>query len=174
MPEIPEVEAFKKYVELHGLHKIITQVGCTDTRVIKTPFKAFQKTLVTNSFIKAERRGKFLIIDLKHTDNKVVMHFGLTGYLTYTKDSKEKVKFSVVMFAFKDGSVLHWNSVRKFGKLWLVPSLDAIKELADIGPDALKITQQQFVALAEKNKAKSSLFWEFWCSYTVGYHFYCS
>jgi formamidopyrimidine-DNA glycosylase len=33
--------------------------------------------------------------------------------------------------------------------------LDVIKELKNLGPDALKITRQQFDALAEKNKAKN-------------------
>jgi formamidopyrimidine-DNA glycosylase len=155
MPELPEVEAFKKYIELHCLNKDIVDVESSDTRVVKTPFKALQKTLINNAFAKVERTGKFLIISLAHSDKKLVMHFGLTGYLTYCKNKKTEVPYSAVAFTFKDNSVLHWNSVRKFEKIWLISTVDEIKELKNIGPDPLQLTQKQFLDVAEQYKQKN-------------------
>ena len=134
MPELPEVEAFKSYFEVHCLNKVIAQVTCNDTRVIKgVSFATLKKDLVTRKFTHAHRRGKYLIIDISSTDQKLVMHFGLTGSLEYTKNIDLDVRFSVVQFIFKDHSVLHWNSIRKFEKIWLVDSLDDIKALKNLG-----------------------------------------
>ena len=156
MPELPEVEAFKSYFEVHCLNKVIAQVTCNDTRVIKgVSFATLKKDLVTRKFTHAHRRGKYLIIDISSTDQKLVMHFGLTGSLEYTKNIDLDVRFSVVQFIFKDHSVLHWNSIRKFEKIWLVDSLDDIKALKNLGPDALEITSKEFNIILEKNKTKN-------------------
>lgn len=155
MPEIPEVEAFKNYFKDHCLHKVIVDIKITDKKVIKTSTTKLRNELLQHKFLHVQRQGKFLVIDSDHSEEKLVMHFGLTGYLCYTKNAKTKVKFSIVRFVFNDGSVLHWNSMRKFGKIWLVDSIDCIKELKNLGPDALKITQAEFLAQADKNKKKN-------------------
>lgn len=156
MPELPELEAFTHYVTIHCLHKPILGVSISDVRVLKGASSAlFKKTLVGDAFASAERKGKFLIIHLQKSDKLLVMHFGLTGFLTYTKNAKEKVRFSTVAFEFKDHSVLHWNSVRKFERIWLVDSLADIKELKTLGPDPLKITAKAFSELLEKNRSKN-------------------
>ncbi len=155
MPELPELEAFKKYIDIHCLGKTIAAITTSDKKVIKgVTFPTFQKSLVGHTFVQTQRRGKFLIITLDRSNQLLVMHFGLTGYLFYTKDEHEKVPYSTVEFIFKDHSVLHWNSIRKFEKIWLVQSLDRIKELKSLGPDALKITQQQFLIWHTRNNQK--------------------
>lgn len=156
MPELPELEAFKSYFEAHCLHKTIANVTCTDTKVIKSvTFAAFKKALIGAQFKHAERLGKYLIISLKNSDQKVVMHFGLTGSLEYTKDAKNDVRFSVVRFIFKDHSVLHWKSIRKFEKIWLVSDLNKIKALKTLGPDPLKLSAKEFSELIEQNQTKN-------------------
>ena len=81
------------------------------------------------------------------------MHFGLTGFLIYSKNLKEKIRFSAINFIFKD-SVLHWMSVRKFEKIWLIKDLDEL-HLNKLGTDALKISQKEFLDLCQKYKAKN-------------------
>lgn len=155
MPELPEIEAFKKYVELHALGKVVADVTSSDTRVIKgITLTALKKNLQGDIFVKTSRMGKFLIISLQKSPKKLVMHFGLTGSLVYTKEP-EKIRFSVVQFIFKDHSVLHFTSVRKFEKIWLVDDVTKIHEIKDLGPDALEVTQKDFFDLLEKNKSKN-------------------
>jgi len=156
MPELPELEAFKWYVDSHCLNKVISQITSSDTRVIKgVSFATFKKTLIGNKFTHAQRRGKYLIIDISSTDKKLVMHFGLTGSLEYTKDPDLDVRFSVVRFIFKDHSVLHWKSIRKFEKIWLVDTIDDIKSLKNLGPDALALSLKEFTDIIEKNGSKN-------------------
>jgi formamidopyrimidine-DNA glycosylase len=156
MPELPELEAFKSYVKSHCLHKVIAQVTSHDTAIIKDiSFATFKKTLIGTTFTHVERRGKYLIIDIKPSDKKLVLHFALTGSLEFTKNMNADVRFSVVAFIFKDHSVLHFKSVRKFEKIWLVEDADDIKGIANLGPDALALSHADFIGIMNKNKSKN-------------------
>lgn len=156
MPELPELEGFKAYIDAHCLHKKISTIIATDASLIKqTTLAHFKKSLVGHSFSATQRLGKYLVITLNHSDNKVVMHFGLTGSLTYTKEEAQKVRFSKVSFIFTDHSVLHWIAIRKFEKIWLVKEINEISGIKKLGIDALAITKKQFLELLEKNKAKN-------------------
>lgn len=156
MPELPELEGFKAYIDAHCMHKKISNVTATDPNLIKkTSLAQFKKSLVGHNFSSTQRLGKYLVINLSNSDNKVVMHFGLTGSLTYTKDQDQKVRFSKVSFIFTDDSVLHWIAIRKFEKIWLVKDINEISGIKKLGIDALSITKKQLLELLEKNKAKN-------------------
>jgi len=155
MPELPEVEAFKSYIELHCLHKTITDIKIPDKSVIKNISAAeFKKFLIGYEFRSIERLGKYLIINVSDSEKKLVIHFGLTGSLFYTTNKNELVKYSRVQFIFKIG-VLHWTDMRKFGKLWLVDNLQEIIGLKKLGPDAIAVTKKQFLALLSENETKN-------------------
>ncbi len=155
MPEIPEVTAFGAYIKKNCLAKSISDVQSSCPQLIKkVSFPTFKKTLIGDQFSSVDRRGKYLVISLKKSPKKLVMHFGLTGFLTYLK-KHEKVRFSCVVFIFKDNSELHWNSVRKFEKIWLVNSLDEIEGLKKLGPDPLELSEKQFLALLADNGKKN-------------------
>lgn len=155
MPEIPEVTAFGAYIKKHCLAKPITDVQASCPQLIKkVSFATFKKTLAGDQFKSVDRLGKYLVINLKKSPKKLVMHFGLTGFLVYLK-KHEKVRFSCVVFIFNDHSELHWNSVRKFEKIWLVDSLDEIQGLNNLGPDPLELTEKQFLELIANNGNKN-------------------
>jgi len=155
MPEIPEVEAFKSYIKSHCMKKTIADISISASKIVHGASPAtFKKTLIDNKFMQIERRGKFLIIKLAKADKYLVMHFGLTGWLSFTKEDV-KVRFSAVRFIFKNHTVLHFNSIRKFAEIWLVSDLDKIKTLRTMGPDALALTLKQFKTILEKNTSKN-------------------
>jgi formamidopyrimidine-DNA glycosylase len=154
MPEIPEVEAFA-YLAKKCLDKTITSIDIADKKVIqKIDSNIFKKGLIGQEFNSVERKGKYLILLLRPSKRKLIMHFGLTGFLVITKDD-EKIRFSQVTFHFKKGGSLHWCDVRKFGKLWLVDSIDKVKSIADLGPDALSLSLQKFMQLSHASESKN-------------------
>ncbi len=156
MPELPEVESFAYYVKKNCLKKKITSIDIADKRVIKKISSiSFKKGLIGQEFATVERRGKYLIISLSPSDKKLIMHFGLTGFLVVTKDD-ETVRFSQVTFHFTKEGSLHWCDIRKFGKLWLVDSIEDLKEISSLGPEALKLSLSIFMKIAEENKSKNS------------------
>lgn len=156
MPELPEVEAFKSYIESNCLNKTIEQVQSSDTKIIKKiTFAKFKKELIGNKFSKVERYGKYLVIDTKPANLKLVLHFALTGSLEFLKKSNSKVKYWVVQFIFKDGSTLFFKSIRKFEKIWLTKKIQDIKGIAELGPDALKLTLKEFLDIMQTHNAKN-------------------
>lgn len=155
MPELPEVNAFEAYIKKHCLHKIIGDVHAAVPGLIKNvSYPVFKKELIGDQFESVERSGKYLVINLKKSSKKIIMHFGLTGFLTYKKNH-EKVRFSCITFMFKDHSELHFNSVRKFEKIWLIGDISQIQGLKNLGYDPLEITYKIFLELIEKYKHKN-------------------
>lgn len=154
MPEIPEVEAFKYYIDTHCLHQRIEEVQATDKALIHgCSWPTFAKTLQGNEFVRTQRLGKYLIIDLKKPAKQLIMHFGLTGSLAYTAPTI-KVPGSKVTFTFAR-QVLHWISIRKFEKLWLVDNCQEIPGIAKLGKDPLDITKKAFLNLTTQEGRKN-------------------
>ncbi len=159
MPELPEVETFKKYFDYTSLHQKITGVTCKSASLIKkATCKDVKKELTGKSFTSAQRKGKFLIADIKGSTYKLIFHFGMTGSLAYGKkdnlDAKEK-KYAQFIVSFPKDYELLWIDKRKFGKIYLVKNVDEVKTLAKMGPDALKLTKQQFLKLLKDKESKN-------------------
>jgi formamidopyrimidine-DNA glycosylase len=157
MPELPDVENFKKYFLVTSINKKIADVSCDLKKLVKgTDFAHFRETLRDKKFGWARRRGKFLIVRIPGCDEKLVFHFGMTGSLSYVK-KKEKSddKHSHLIFTFKNGDQLHWKNMRKFGKVHLVKDLKKIPLLKNMGPEPLGISQKNFMDLLERHKKRN-------------------
>lgn len=156
MPELPEVEAFRAYIADNALHKTIDAITSSAPTLVKqVSFPTFKKDLVGASFSGATRKGKYVILSVAHTDQKVIIHFGLTGSIAYTKDQQEDIQFSKVIFYFKHDGALHWIDKRKFGALWLVDNIATFKPIQQLGPDPLTLTFTQFNTIAQARKHKN-------------------
>lgn len=156
MPELPEVEAFKTYIQDTSLHKTIAKITSSAPSLIKKiSFTAFKKALIGSSLSKATRKGKYILLSIKNTDKKVVMHFGLTGSVAYTKDPKKEIPFSKVIFYFEDNGALHWIDKRKFGALWLVNNIGTFQRIQQLGPDSLTLSYVTFKNIVDANKQKN-------------------
>lgn len=152
MPELPEVETIRRGLEGAVVGREISDV---DVRVAK--MFSGQKDLVVGSKIMViKRHAKMLEIDLSNS-YALLIHLKMTGQLVFQgKGKSEKVKveevrgghpqkgylgplpnkFTHVIFHFKDGSILFFNDLRKFGyiKLYKQEELKNSKELKDLGP----------------------------------------
>jgi formamidopyrimidine-DNA glycosylase len=156
MPELPEVEAFRYYVQSQCRGKTITAVLVSDKTVVKKVSVAeFKKVLVGNRFASIEREGKYLVITLATGTKKVVMHFGLTGFLAITRAPDADVRFSRMSITFAKKQILHFCDVRKFGAVYLVADEREIATLKKMGPDPSHLTQKQFLDLMQKNVRKN-------------------
>lgn len=151
MPELPEIEAFKACLEEHCLHKTITNVHVFLPKMVQNITPAtLAKAVVHHVFTKVTRHGKYLVISLTPSDQRVVLHFGMTGSVFYAprdQDQKEKVRFSAVQITFADGSSIHYKSVRTFEKLWLCDKNSLPAGIANLGPDALQLSFTDFKAI---------------------------
>lgn len=159
MPELPDVESFKNYFERTSLNKKIFDIECESKELIKKiSFKEFKKKLINKKFKTSWRRGKFLIVEIMEIPEKLVLHFGMTGDLNYTKQGTEKEgkdRFTRLTFKFSNRYELRWLNMRKLGKVYLVDDLNKIKLLKEMGPEPLSLSKNKFFDLLDKHKNKN-------------------
>lgn len=159
MPELPEVESFKRYFKNTSLNKRIVDIECQDKNLIKAiGFSKFKKGLIGKSFEEASRRGKFLIVEIKSAPEKLILHFGMSGgfyYLKQNQSSGGEDKFSRLVFKFENGGRLHWLNMRKFGKTYLVKEPNQIRLIREMGPEPLELSRTDFFRLLEEHNQKN-------------------
>lgn len=134
MPELPEVEMQRRYVDAHALGQEIGGVGAADAGVLSgVTRKDLRRALVGQRFVTTHRHGKWLFVG---TDCGpwLVMHFGMTGELLYYGDGAfpTHVRFRV---DFRNGARLAFIDPRKFGAISLTDSPSEFLAARRWGPD---------------------------------------
>ena len=151
MPELPEVEAYRRLAEERALGRTIADVDAPDAWYLKGGLVAdeVRAALVGRTIVVARRIGKLLLLDV--SDGPVVgLRFGMTGRLlvdgndavgellyTSKADRPEWDRFAL---RFADGGVLRMQDPRRLGGVLLDP-LEA-----GLGADATTITPAQLRA----------------------------
>lgn len=129
MPELPEVETIRRQLS----HEIIG------------------KKLNGKKIVEVKRRAKMLIVQF-NDDTYLVFHLKLTGQLIL---NGQPGRFTRQVFNFSDGSRLIFNDTRRFGWFKYVKDIDNMKEMKQLGPEALSISQKNFnERLKKRQKAK--------------------
>lgn len=135
MPELPEVETIKRYLDKKIIKKIISDIEILSSK----NFIGDKKQIIGWQIKSIKRYGKVLVFELvkfinssinKKTKKYLNFHFKLSGQLLYAKNInnavyKNKIPFTKkntmpanttrVIIKFKDGSGLFFNDLRKFG-----------------------------------------------------------
>lgn len=151
MPELPEVETFKRYLDETSLKQLITNIKVTDERILRTEVKYLKKITIGKKFESTIRHGKYLLVYLN--PKFLVMHFGMSGDLEYYNNKDDPPKFSKVIFQFKNGFSLAYISIRMFGKVSIVNSFEEFVENKKLGPDAYKMSFEEFQRAVKRRSA---------------------
>ena len=117
MPELPEVETTLKGITKGILNKKIQSFVCRDKKLrwpIPTDMGSFLKN---QSFESAQRRGKYIILNLSNNKGSVLIHLGMSGKLRISKNLKSPVKHEHWDINFIDGWSLRYTDIRKFGAM---------------------------------------------------------
>lgn len=152
MPELPEVETFKRYLDSTSLHQRITNVEVQDSYVLKhlSP-RGLTRRLKGRRFEKSHRHGKHLFV--RASDELWLrLHFGMTGSLEYLKHDQVAPKTARVIFRFANNCRLAFDDQRKFGEVELLEDIDEFLRTRRIGRDALEISFSQFKAILGKHR----------------------
>jgi formamidopyrimidine-DNA glycosylase len=87
MPELPDVEGFKRVLAKRALHKTIDQVIVSDARILgKLSARMFGSRLRANKLLEVRRHGKHLMARLDQ-GGWLTLHFGMTGALQFVRKS---------------------------------------------------------------------------------------
>jgi formamidopyrimidine-DNA glycosylase len=136
MPELPDVELYRRTLEGHALHERIARVVVSDARILgDLAAKAFVARLQGNRLESSRRHGKHLLVRLAR-DGWLTMHFGMTGSLEYVEPAGADVPYDRVRFDLGSGGLVYVNR-RMLGRVGLADDADAFIAAAELGPDAL-------------------------------------
>jgi len=141
MPELPDVEKFKRYLDATSLGRRIAEVAVTDRRLLDgiSPRRLADR-LEGRWFAETRRHGKWLLVRLEPEDRDdwLALHFGMTGTLFHEKDAGEPPEYTRVLVRFTGGRRLAVVSMRMLGRVDLARSPERFVRRRDLGPDALR------------------------------------
>jgi formamidopyrimidine-DNA glycosylase len=142
VPELPDVECFRRILAEHAVNRRIDDVVVRDAQVLRgVSEKRLRDTLIGRRFAEPGRLGKWLLAPVAGGPETMVLHFGMTGSLHW--DNGERHPHDRVVFVFRDGE-LRYRDMRKLQGLRLAPDEAALNRLlADTGPDALEVSKAQ-------------------------------
>ena len=152
MPELPEVEAFGKYLDRTSLDKTIKNVEIKSPELIQNVGASdLKEKLEGHKFKYTKRYGKYTFTSLDN-DFWLILHYGMTGRLKYFKNQEGTPRYDRLLINFEDGSHLAFDDPRKFGKINLTSSIEDFVKEKKLGHDALEIDFKTFKEIFEKRK----------------------
>ena len=156
MPELPEVETVRRGLEQKLKSFIIKRVEICRESTVAYPIckNEFIEGLHNSLIYKWNRRGKYLIANLKKTESNninikneksfvnngfLVVHLRMTGYFTFNNILSNPCKHTRIRFFDNNNNELRYIDVRSFGQMWwvregLLPN-NIIKGLGSLGPE---------------------------------------
>ena len=159
MPELPEVETIRRGLQRKIKNKQIKDIVINVDKIVKKPYlEEFIAKIKDKKIKEIDRRGKYIIIHL-NSEDKLIVHLGMTGLLIYPYDNKiaEKEinpKHNHLVFTFTDNTQLVFNDVRRFGKVYLISNINEIETLSKLGVEPLEdyFTEEVFTQILNKKK----------------------
>jgi formamidopyrimidine-DNA glycosylase len=158
MPELPDVEAFRGYLDATALHHAVTGVHVRDERILEgTTPAALGRALHGRALTGTRRHGKHLLA-LVEEDGALVLHFGMTGGLRYEREP-QLGRSDVMVVDFDNGYHLVIESQRRLGRVGLTRDPEGFAGARDLGPDALSLSEEAFLGCLGSGRAtvKSAL-----------------
>jgi formamidopyrimidine-DNA glycosylase len=145
VPELPEVEIAARNLRAWTRGRSVVRVeAAPKARHVFRPStpRAFARTVAGARFREIRRLGKQLLVFLEQGGAPLglLAHLGMTGKWLRRPASAPPTRFSRARFHLDDGAVLHFDDLRLFGRLRVVPGarFEEVPELAALGPDPLE------------------------------------
>jgi formamidopyrimidine-DNA glycosylase len=141
MPELPDVEGFRRFFDDHGGGKRVKAVSGIDRSMLRNSSpQAIGRALKGRRLAHPRRHGKLLICPAG--DSRLVLHFGMTGTLVWCT-AEPRHRHDRLVLELADGE-LRYRNMRKFGGIWLLAEAGVAELLGKLGPDWLEVSHEQF------------------------------
>lgn len=127
MPELPEVETLRCYLNLRLVNLAINELVKTRDRLRYTLSNQLEANVKGGKIIGCRRRAKYLLIDL---DNgySIIIHLGMSGRLTLQDNNYIIKKHDHLIFYLNNSQILVFNDPRRFGMLYTMPTSSIEKQ----------------------------------------------
>ena len=151
MPELPEVETYRRFLDAIILQQPITAFEVRDAHVLATDEDTLRQVLVGRRVTATRRLGKNCFLELDN-GQVLVLHFGMSGDVGAYRDDHDAPRFTRVAFHLQDGLRVAFIDPRKFGRLRLAESVAQYQQAKKLGPDALDVTAAHLQAVLGTRK----------------------
>ncbi|WP_308367995.1 MULTISPECIES: DNA-formamidopyrimidine glycosylase family protein [unclassified Microbulbifer] len=153
MPELPDVENFRRYFNATSLHQRISRVHVEEPALLfETSPQGLGRALKRRDFQSTRRHGKYLFADTG--ERWLVLHFGMSGSLHYSKKDAGRPKYTRLSIEFENDHQLAYTAPRKLGRIALADSPEEWIEARELGEDALDISEEQFLQKLSKRRGQ--------------------
>lgn len=151
MPELPDVEGYRRFLAKHAQGREVTGVRVLDREIVRnrTP-QALGQALKGHRFAAPGRHGKWLIAAVGNTE--LLLHFGMTGELRWADSEQGRDRHDRVIFACSGGE-LRYNNMRRFGGVWLAgDDRERARVTGPLGPDAASLDRDSLEELLARRR----------------------
>lgn len=150
MPELPDVEVFRRYLDSRVLGRLIRRIDLAAPEMAPgaSP-RSLSAHLRRARFRSTCRHGKYLFLEIDR-GGWLFLHFGMTGYpLVDGKDAADRPRLAI---RFADGRRLTYYDRRKLGQIGLVEDVAGFIRSRRLGPDALAVEEAAFGARLKERR----------------------
>ncbi|TDC26416.1 Fpg/Nei family DNA glycosylase [Streptomyces sp. 8K308] len=159
MPELPDVEEFRRVLASCATGRRIERVEVADAGVLRgVTARRLRQRLTGRTFAAPRRHGKWLLAPTEGPT--VLFHFGMTGNLRCDPADASAAPHDRVTLTLDDGRRLRYRDQRKLRGIWFAATAaDVDRMLADQGPDALALAPGELAELlaAQRRRVKAAL-----------------
>lgn len=136
MPELPDVEVFKRYFDRTASGRTVEHAHVPSSRVLKKSASTIRSALSGQRVDGSKRHGKYLLAELA-SGRWLVLHFGMTGYLRHYRDDDDAPDHERLRLELVDGWRLGYSCQRLLGQVDLADDPESFAADRSLGPDAL-------------------------------------
>jgi formamidopyrimidine-DNA glycosylase len=148
MPELPEVETVRRRLVACLTGRVLRDVVVNDASVSAQDEAQLRALLVDRRILGLRRRGKYLIVDLSAAESSAasraadelsvgpamaIIHLRMTGQLLFDPGPAERPPRFV--WRLEPQAYLHFQDVRRFGRLWALRPAAEEGFFARMGPE---------------------------------------
>ena len=120
MPELPEVETSKRYIEQFLLNAKILDIQSSVSKLRWEIHPAINFFFNNTIILKIDRIGKYILINTSNK-NTLILHLGMSGYLSISETNYKIIKHDHIIINFKcmtgEKKCLIFNDQRRFGHI---------------------------------------------------------
>jgi len=139
MPELPEVETWRRLADRAAVGKTIRAAEAADDRKIfdRNDPEELASALVGQTVIATHRAGKHCWLELSGGED-LYLHFGMTGSLWHLREQDSRPSHAKLQLKLDDGTELLYRNMRRIGHVRLLPDARAVPPVSKLGPDPLE------------------------------------
>lgn len=135
MPELPEVETVVRGLRAPLVGRTITGLWTDWPKALRPHTPDDFAALLTGQTVHAiTRRAKYILCQLD--DGLLAIHLKMTGRLYVSGAPESGDRWVHVRFTLDNGQYLHFSDARRFGRVYLAPTLDDFAP--GLGPEPLE------------------------------------